>query len=279
MRVDNCERNMYCDRNTQHGRKSTAANAGLSAHKRQTNHEHECGSSTNTQSGISITTSKSVSYDATKSLDAPDHQKSTAEAANSWAASLHAVRGGPMNEAREVHLGKTEFEQLRRSLLAASYSQHGADLGSLFAHYDRNHDGTLSPEELHGVLQKSLPGVLSDKQLRCIIDLMDRDHNGRVDFTEFASFIASQNKPCIKMPHTLRNYPHQSPANKERYSDSGTGADSDADVDADVDASTDTDFEADDHQYQTDRPADHARHQTLLRAARVHPRNHADHDY
>ena len=108
---------------------------------------------------------------------------------------------------------------------------------------------------------------------------MDRDHNGRVDFTEFASFIASQNKPCIKMPHTLRNYPHQSPANEERYSDSGTGADSDADVDADVDASTDTDFEADNHQYQTDRPADHARHQTLLRAARAHPRNHAGHDY
>ena len=190
MRVDSCERNMYNNRNTQHGRKSTAANAGLSAHKDK--------QITSTNVGLQLTRSQAYLSpqanqcpDATKSLDAPDHQKSTAEAANSWAASLHAVRGGN-DEAREVHLG-SRFEQLRRSLLAASYSQHGADLGSYLPI-------TIATMMVHFLetawcSAEVLPGVLSDKQLRCIIDLMDRDHNGRVDFTEFASFIASQNKP------------------------------------------------------------------------------------
>ena len=98
-----------------------------------------------------------------------------------------------------AHFGKAELERLRRKMLAASYTQHGTDLHELFSRYDRNNDGTLSPEELHSVVQRLLPGIVSDVQLRHLIALMDEDHNGRVDFGEFADFIASRHK------HQLRN--------------------------------------------------------------------------
>ena len=91
-------------------------------------------------------------------------------------------------------MGKAELDHLKRALLAASYTRHGTDLHSLFDHYDRNGDHMLSVEELHGVVQRSLPGIVTDAQLHRIIALMDADHDGSVNFKEFADYIGSRHK-------------------------------------------------------------------------------------
>ena len=64
----------------------------------------------------------------------------------------------------------------------------------MFAHYDHNGDGTLSPEDLHAVVQRLLPGIVTAAQLRRLIALIDTDHNGRVSFKEFADFVAARHK-------------------------------------------------------------------------------------
>ena len=117
-----------------------------------------------------------------------------ASAEQDWVHSLHDVHGGPLNEARHAHVGKAELDHLKRALLAASYTSHGTDLHGLFDRYDRNGDHVLSVDELHGVVQKSLPGIVSDAQLHRIISLMDANHDGRVNFKEFADYIGSRHK-------------------------------------------------------------------------------------
>ena len=107
---------------------------------------------------------------------------------------MHDVHGGPLNEARRAHVGKAELDHLKRALLAASYTCHGTDLHGLFDHYDRNGDHELSVDELHGVVQKSLPGIVSDAQLHRIISSMDANNDGRVNFKEFANYIGSRHK-------------------------------------------------------------------------------------
>ena len=120
-------------------------------------------------------------------------------AVHSWADSLHNVRGGPMHEAHHAHLGREEIDHLSRSLLAASYTQHGVDLGALFARYDHNGDGTLSLEELHAVVERLVPGTVTEAQLRRLFAMIDRDHNGCIDYREFADFVAMR-----KRHHTER---------------------------------------------------------------------------
>ena len=85
------------------------------------------------------------------------------------------------------YVGKAELDHLKRALLAASYTRHGTDLHSLFDHYDRNGDHMLSVEELHGVVQRSLPGIVTDAQLHRIIALMDCNASANFSLTNIAN--------------------------------------------------------------------------------------------
>ena len=54
--------------------------------------------------------------------------------------------------AKIAYFGASQFEQVRRKMQAAAYTVHGADVAGLFARFDRNCNGELSPEELHAAV-------------------------------------------------------------------------------------------------------------------------------
>ena len=115
--------------------------------------------------------------------------------------STYADGGGVLGEedrsaggmfGRHAHAGSDELESLKRKLLAASYTAHGVDLGSLFESYDVDHDGALELLELGPHLQKMLPGVLSEQQEKKLLAAIDTDGDGQVTLAEFATFVASR---------------------------------------------------------------------------------------
>eukprot|EP00937_MAST-01D_sp_MAST-1D-sp2_P000619 g619.t1 len=88
-------------------------------------------------------------------------------------------------------LGVDKLEELRHRLLAASYTCHGEDLQVLFGRWDKDHGGSLSHKELHAIVQRMLPNVVSDEQLLWLIEFLDENHDGAIEFGEFAAFIST----------------------------------------------------------------------------------------
>ena len=77
---------------------------------------------------------------------------------------------------------------------AAAYTHHGCDLHTLFARWDTNSSGELEADELHAVVNRMLPGAVARDDVLRLIDLMDRDRNGGVDFGEFREFVLGHEK-------------------------------------------------------------------------------------
>jgi Ca2+-binding EF-hand superfamily protein len=100
--------------------------------------------------------------------------------------------------ARKKKLNSAELEKLKRALLAASYTQHGVDLDALFARLDRDRSGALDASEIGPVIEKMLPGVLTKRQLKKLVETMDADGDGQVTLVEFTDFVHSRRKPESK---------------------------------------------------------------------------------
>ena len=68
-----------------------------------------------------------------------------------------------------------------------------AEFREAFALFDKDHDGTISSNELETIL-KSLGQAPTKEELKDMINEVDADGNGTVDFEEFLSMMASKNK-------------------------------------------------------------------------------------
>ena len=49
--------------------------------------------------------------------------------------------------------------------------------------------GRLEADELYAVVNRMLPGVVARGDFRRLMELMDRDRDGGIDFTEFCDFV------------------------------------------------------------------------------------------
>lgn len=67
------------------------------------------------------------------------------------------------------------------------------ELKSLFAYLDKDNSGYISKENLEQVI-RSLKKDVSTSDLRAMIDEVDVNQNGQIDFTEFISFMEHELK-------------------------------------------------------------------------------------
>lgn len=84
--------------------------------------------------------------------------------------------------------------EVKRKLLAASYSSHGSDVELLFDHIDTNHSGYIDKCELRNFLKKKLPRV-SDRLINDLLEFVDDDEDGKIDKEEFKRFMYVKPKP------------------------------------------------------------------------------------
>lgn len=61
------------------------------------------------------------------------------------------------------------------------------ELKETFAHYDRNHDGTISLDEFSRLLD-ALGAHMSDDEKRMGFSVLDTDGNHGIDFDEFVAW-------------------------------------------------------------------------------------------
>ena len=66
-----------------------------------------------------------------------------------------------------------------------SHPAQGQQADALFAAWDRNHDGQLSPTEFRDGLQRARGGARAQASLRHQFDALDANHNGAIDPGEY----------------------------------------------------------------------------------------------
>ncbi|KAF8563991.1 hypothetical protein P879_09695 [Paragonimus westermani] len=79
-------------------------------------------------------------------------------------------------------------EFLAMMLQKKKCSQLDADLRTSFQYYDKNKDGYICNEELRSVLRKH-PGPLSQVDINMLIQEVDRDGDGRLNYEEFLTLM------------------------------------------------------------------------------------------
>lgn len=110
----------------------------------------------------------------------------------------HSVRGGPeagdeVSSAQEA-LGLGAVSQLMEQLCSLFF-QHRWSMQRAFEYFDANGDGSLTPEEFRTALtalsempKGTVDGFrleFTDEQINHLIDALDRDGNGVIDYDEF----------------------------------------------------------------------------------------------
>ena len=70
---------------------------------------------------------------------------------------------------------------------------------------DKDADGTITRQEL-GVFVRSMGETVTEAKLQQMINAMDDDANGIVDFTEYLAFIFSSNKEAEEFKEIMNKY-------------------------------------------------------------------------
>ena len=84
----------------------------------------------------------------------------------------------------------TEFKELLELLSGKEReSKINPDLVKVFEQFDSDHDGLISKEEVRSTL-RAIGKDLSDTELDTCINESDTNKDGKIDITEFSSFIA-----------------------------------------------------------------------------------------
>mmetsp|Transcript_130022 Transcript_130022/g.277715 ORF Transcript_130022/g.277715 Transcript_130022/m.277715 type:complete len:296 (-) Transcript_130022:280-1167(-) len=79
------------------------------------------------------------------------------------------------------------------SRLQKSLGSHYDFVLATFRLWDRNGDGMISDKELRLVLKDTVPHFKED-QVRVLVDVMDKDDDGKVDYDEFVDFLFIRHK-------------------------------------------------------------------------------------
>ena len=89
-------------------------------------------------------------------------------------------------------LDEDELQLVHRKIRAASYTQGGVDIPSLFAEWDIDNDGTLTREEFFIAIRKLVPGItkLEFEQLCTLVDL---ENTGGIDVVMVQNFVDAHN--------------------------------------------------------------------------------------
>eukprot|EP00931_Biecheleriopsis_adriatica_P108463 TRINITY_DN8278_c0_g1_i1.p1 TRINITY_DN8278_c0_g1~~TRINITY_DN8278_c0_g1_i1.p1 ORF type:complete len:277 (+),score=53.28 TRINITY_DN8278_c0_g1_i1:61-891(+) len=82
---------------------------------------------------------------------------------------------------------KDSAKELANALTEAT-GTHGTAMCSIFRLWDTNESGTISFEDLHQLMLKVCP-KMDDEELRSLFHAMDVNHDGQIDYREFAQFI------------------------------------------------------------------------------------------
>ena len=103
---------------------------------------------------------------------------------------LHNISG---NLDFDTRIYKTEFlsddvNAIKRKLLAASYTSHGADIRALFRKMDKDNSRSIDTEELGLIVKKILPNV-KDEAINSLMAAVDLDGSGTIEEEEFIEFI------------------------------------------------------------------------------------------
>ena len=91
-----------------------------------------------------------------------------------------------------VVVAESDLLVLKNQLLTAAYTQHGQDLAAMFRGYDTNRDGKLVLSEIGLVIQRMVPGILTDAQLGFVLADMDRDGSGCVSLLELGAWCGAE---------------------------------------------------------------------------------------
>ncbi|XP_052761720.1 neo-calmodulin-like [Mya arenaria] len=78
-----------------------------------------------------------------------------------------------------------------RALKSEEINKFDKDVKELFRVFDKDGDGTISTEEM-GKALKTLGVPLTYQELRMAAKSIDKDKNGKIDFSEFRGFIRKQ---------------------------------------------------------------------------------------
>ena len=65
------------------------------------------------------------------------------------------------------------------------------DLREAFSLFDKDGDGSITPQEL-GVVMRRLGHAPSDEELESMLNVIDIDADGSIDFEEFATMMADK---------------------------------------------------------------------------------------
>jgi len=77
------------------------------------------------------------------------------------------------------------------------------ELRGKFAKLDKNGDRKLNFEEMSSLLRRGNPDM-DDKELKMIYDNVDKNHDGLIDFDEFADFLLSKTGESRSAPSDLK---------------------------------------------------------------------------
>eukprot|EP00930_Biecheleria_cincta_P063491 TRINITY_DN4902_c0_g1_i1.p1 TRINITY_DN4902_c0_g1~~TRINITY_DN4902_c0_g1_i1.p1 ORF type:complete len:238 (-),score=47.71 TRINITY_DN4902_c0_g1_i1:42-755(-) len=83
---------------------------------------------------------------------------------------------------------KCEEQQAIVDVLNDSVGTHGNAMAALFRIWDADESGKISQNELRAVVRNISPEI-GDDELDMIFQVMDSDHDGNVDYSEFIRFI------------------------------------------------------------------------------------------
>eukprot|EP00940_MAST-03C_sp_MAST-3C-sp2_P000960 g960.t1 len=106
-----------------------------------------------------------------------------------------AFTGKNVEREQHSHLGvtKEQIDQIRHRVRQHAYRMGGVDLRKEFQEMDENKDGTLSYVEFIGTVRRLCP--ISDRQAQILLQIVDADTNGIIEYDELERFVFSDEYP------------------------------------------------------------------------------------
>jgi Ca2+-binding EF-hand superfamily protein len=83
-------------------------------------------------------------------------------------------------------LNQEQMEELNRAMLAFYEQRDDSQLTVLFRLFDRDHNGTISAAELKTVMSDISGEIVSDNEIKDMIEEADTNRDGLIQLGEFA---------------------------------------------------------------------------------------------